>query len=232
MLKFVRNSAIENPWFFRSIIILIAVTFVISMGWVGFSGEGKPYVAKIDGTLITRVEYDRYKENAYRYYRDLLQENFKPEIVNQFVINNLIEQRLWMKLASDLRLSIGVEELRETLQRDPTFHDAQGRFDPDRYQFFLSRSRLMASEFEQSIRDELLIHKAKRVLQDGIALTRQEVEEAKKSVTDSELPPEQRVEEETRTIENALVRKQQRALQSALNQIRSAAQIEIIDHYL
>jgi peptidyl-prolyl cis-trans isomerase D len=228
MLKILRKGAVENPWIYRSIMFVIAATFVISMGWWGFSGATRePYVAQIDQVRITLAQYNRYKENAYRYYRDLLKENFKEDLVKQLVINSVVERQLWLKMARDLGLSIGVDELRESITQDPSFHDDQGRFDPDRYQFFLSRSHTAADEFEQSVREDLLINKTKRVLQDGIVLTNQETVDAKASVTDPKLTPEKRLEEETKAVQEALARKQQRVVMSALNRMRAATKIEI-----
>ena len=228
MLKILRKGAVENPWIYRSIMFVIAATFVISMGWWGFSGATRePYVAQIDQVQITLAQYNRYKENAYRYYRDLLKENFKEDLVKQLVINSVVERQLWLKMARGLDLSIGVEELRETITQDASFHDDQGHFDPDRYQYFLSRSHTAADEFEQSVREDLLINKAKRLLQDGIVLTNQETIDAKASVTDPKLTPEKRLEEETKAVQEALARKQQRVVMSALNRMRAATKIEI-----
>lgn len=236
MLKTLRNGAVENPWVYRTVMFLIAAAFVISMGWWGFSGERDPYVAQIDQTQITRAQYIRYKENAYRYYRDLLKENFKEDLVNQFVINTLVERHLWLKLAREMRLSVGVDELRDIITREANFHDDQGRFDPDRYQFFLSRSHTSADEFEQSVREDLLVDKAKLTLRDGIVLTEPEIAEAKaelsKQTPDPKTTPEKRLAEETKTIEEALVRKQQRVMMSALNRIRAVTRIEIKNQYL
>ena len=232
MLKILRRGTIENPWIYRSVMFLIAATFVISMGWWGFSGERNPDVAEIDQARITRAQYLRYKENAYRYYRELLKENFKEDLVDQLVINTLVERQLWLKLARDLRLSAGVDELRDVITRDLTFHNDQGRFNPDRYQFFLSRSRTTAEEFERSVREDLLIDKAKLMLRDGIVLTALETAEARAAVADPTLTPEKRLEEEDRAVQDALVRKQQRAMMSVLNRIRAATRIEINKEYL
>jgi len=232
MLKFLRKGAVENPWIYRTIMFLIAATFVISMGWWGFSGATRePYVAQIDQVRITLAQYNRYKENAYRYYREILKENFKEDLVKQLVINSVVERELWLKMARELGLSVGVDELRESITQETAFHDEQGRFDPDRYQFFLSRSHTTADEYEQSIRQDLLINKAKRVLQDGIVLTTQETVEAKAAVpnppADPKATPEKRLEQETKAVQDALVRKQQRVLMSALNRMRAATKIEI-----
>ncbi len=236
MLKILRKGAVENPWVYRSVMFLIAAAFVISMGWWGFSGERDPNVAQIDQARITRAQYIRYKENAYRFYRDLLKENFKEDLVNQFVINTLVERHLWLKLAREMGLWVGVDELRDFITRDSTFHDDQGLFDPDRYQFFLSRSHTTAGEFEQSVREDLLIDKAKLTLRDGIVLTEPELAEAKaessKQTPDPKTTPEKRLEEETKTVQEALVRKQQRAMMSVLNRIRAVTRIEIKNQYL
>ena len=231
MLRFFRESAVERPWFFRGVIILIAVTFVVSMGWFGFS-RGEPFVAQIDETRITRVEYERYKGNVYRYYRDALKENFDEDLVRQLVIDNLVERKLWLKVARDLPLLVSVEELQDAVIGNIVFHDDQGRFDPDRYQFFLTRSRMMASDYEQSVREDLLIMRAKRVLQASVALTPGEIEEARKTVIDPKLPSEKRLAEESKSIQNVLVQKQQQILSSALTQVRATTKIEIKEHLL
>ncbi|MBI3611046.1 MAG: SurA N-terminal domain-containing protein [Nitrospirae bacterium] len=227
MLKILRKGAIENPWLYRTIMFLIAATFVISMGWWGFSERKEPYVAQIDQTRITLAQYNRYKENAYRYYRDLFKENFKEDLIKQLVINSLVERQLWLKLARELRLSAGVDELKDAITRDVTFHDDKGRFNPDRYRFFLSRNHITAEEFEQSVREDLLIDQVKLVLQNGIVLTDRERVDVKASMTDPKLTAEKRLEEETRTVQEALVQKQQRVLMSALNRIRAATKIDI-----
>jgi peptidyl-prolyl cis-trans isomerase D len=237
MLKTLRNGAVENPWIYRGIMFLIAATFVISMGWWGFSdNERDPYVAQIDQARITRAQYLRYKENAYRYYRDLLKENFKEELVDQFVINTLVERQLWLKLVRETGLTVGVDELRDVITRDSTFHDDQGRFDPDRYQFFLSRSHSTAGEFEQSVREDLLIDKAKRTLRDGIVLTAQEIAESKATASNSppdpKRTPEKQIENETKAIQEALEGKQLRVVMSVLNRIRAVTRIDIKKQYL
>ena len=228
MLKILRTGAIENPWFFRIIMFLIALTFVISMGWWGFqTDQEQSYVAQIDEHRIGRVEYDRYKENAYRYYRDLFKENFQEDFVKQFVINTLVERRLWLKLSNQMGVTIGRDELREGIMRDPSFQNAQGRFDPERYQFVLSRSRQSASVYEQSIREELTIGKTRQIIMDGIVLAEREIKEARETVKDPKLTPEKRAEEEAKAVASALERKQQRLVSAAINQIRGASHIEI-----
>lgn len=228
MLKILRKGAVENPWIYRTIMFAIAAAFVISMGWWGFSGATRePYVARIDKVEVTRAQYNRYKENAYRYYREVFKDNFKEDLVKQLVINSVVERQLWLKMARELGLSVGVDELRENITQDPSFHDETGRFDPQRYQFFLSRSHTPADEFEQTVREDLLINKAKRVLEDGVVLTNQETVDAKATVTDPKLTPEKRKEEETKAVQDALARKQQRVVMSALNRLRAATQIDI-----
>jgi hypothetical protein len=46
-------------------------------------------------------------------------------------------------------------------------------------------------------------------------------------VTDPKLTPEKRLEEETKAVQEALARKQQRVVMSALNRMRAATKIEI-----
>ncbi|HEY5649672.1 MAG TPA: SurA N-terminal domain-containing protein, partial [Nitrospiria bacterium] len=106
MLKNMREGANANPWIYKTIMFLIALAFVVTMGWG--AGVGNPegsYVAQIGDVTIDRRHYQSSKERAFRYYREILGENFKEDLVQQMVINSMVERELWLKLAGDLNLS-------------------------------------------------------------------------------------------------------------------------------
>ncbi|HSG06130.1 MAG TPA: hypothetical protein VLB09_07000, partial [Nitrospiria bacterium] len=83
-----------------------------------------------------------------------------------------------------------------------------------------------------SIREELLMNKAKQVVQDGISLTEEEAAKAKALVTGKDLTPEKRREEEALQVQNSLAQKQQKVLSSVLARVRALTPIEIKDHLL
>lgn len=228
MIKFLRQGAINKPWFFRTLMLLIAVAFVVSMGWFGFSRTDQAYVAQIDEIKISRKEYRQAYANAYRVYRNFLSENFDEENLKKNVINDLIRRRLWLKVSDQMGFNISSRELAKTLTNNRSFH-RKGRFDPEQYRFVLSNSRppLTPEQYESALREDLLVEKVRNVIGDGIILTEQETEEAKATVKDPSLSSEKKLEAETTAIQNALRQKRQRALSSYIEAVYSKSTIEI-----
>ena len=233
MLKLLREGAIESPWFYRTIMFLIAVAFVISMGWWGFGPSQKAYVAQIDQARISQEEYRQAYENVYRFYKNIMTEELKEETLKKIVLDSLVERRLWLKAADQMGLTVSLPELSQELMKNTVFHK-KGRFDPDQYRVVLANSRPPATpeQYENALREDLLIEKIKSVIRDGVILTKQESFEAKAKISDPKLLPDKRLEAEVTSIQNALVQKKQRALLSYLQSVRATTQIIVEERLL
>src|SRR3990172_185843 len=108
MLELIRKGAIDNPWLFRIIMGIIAITFVVTMGWVGLSAPTSDVVAQVNNHKISLNEYRRSYQNAIEFYRNLFKDGFNEDLVKQLnlrrqVMNNLIDHRIWL----DYTRSIG-----------------------------------------------------------------------------------------------------------------------------
>lgn len=233
MLKLLRKGAIETPWFYRTIMFVIAAAFVISMGWWGFSPSNKTYVAQIDQARISLEEYRRAYENIYRFYRNITTEELKEETLKKIVMGSLVERHLWLKAADQMGLTVSLPELSQALMSDAVFHK-KGRFDPDQYRLVLANSRppVTPEQHENALREDLLIEKITSVIRDGVILTPQESEAAKAMINDPKLSPEKRTEAETMAIQKTLIQKKQRALSSYLQSVRATTQIHVEERLL
>jgi hypothetical protein len=233
MIKLLRQGAIDKPWFFRTLMFLIALAFVVSMGWFGFSRSDQAYVAQIDEIKIPRKEYRQAYANAYRVYRNLLAENFDEENLKKLVINDLIQRRLWLNIGDQMGITISSKEIADALIKDRSFF-RKDRFDPEQYRFVLANSRppLTPEKYESALREDLLVEKVQSVIRDGIILTEQETVEAKATVMDQDLSSEKKVESENTAIRNALRQKRQRALSSYIQAVHSNSSVEIQDWLL
>ena len=144
MLKLLRKGAIEQPFVYKLIMWVLAIVFVIGMGW-GLGGFVKDStendIGKVNGAVISKAEYDRNYERMYKLYRDLLKDNFKEEMVKNFVLDGLIEKKLWLQAAHHMGLSVSLDNLQDIIVRTPSFQD-KGRFDPDLYRRVLRVNRL------------------------------------------------------------------------------------------
>src|SRR3989304_1321659 len=116
MLKIVRELAVENPWVLRIIIGLIAITFVLTMGWFGFEAPKGDRVAVVEGQKITAKEYRAAYNRAVEFYRQNYKEKFNNDLLRSLnvedqVINELIERALWKHEAKIMGLEVTNEEL-------------------------------------------------------------------------------------------------------------------------
>jgi peptidyl-prolyl cis-trans isomerase D len=224
MIKLIREAAIERPWFYKIIMFIVAVAFVISMGWWGFSDSEQPYVARVDEETIAFEEFGQAYARAARLYQDLLSENFKEETIKRFVLDSMVERLLWLKAAGDLGLEVSAQELAEVVVRDESFKK-DGKFDPKLYRDLLARNRTSPERYERAIREDLLIEKAKNLVRDGVLLTPGEIEAATAGLKSG--PADKQTEMQDQAIKNALFQKRQRMLLAYIGGIRSSSQVEI-----
>lgn len=233
MIKLLRHSAIENPWVYRILMLVIAVTFVITMGWWGFSDDERTVVARVGTHSISMDEYERAYRNQERAYRDALKEQFTPELAKQLnlkhvVINALVERQLWLDAAKQMGLTVTARELAQSIAAIPAFEkEGTGRFDPDVYRRVLAVNHLTPEAFETAQREEILIAKVKAVVSESTAVSEPEWADARArqaaqnpgSTSDAMLP-------------SPLPQKQDRVVRSYTDQLRRHADVEIYDNLL
>lgn len=233
MIKLMRQGAIENPWVFRIIMLVIAITFVITMGWWGFSDDDRAVVARVGSRSISLDEYERAYRNQERAYRDALKEQFTPELAKQLdlehvVINALIERQLWLDTARHLGLTVTSRELADAIAAIPAFERSDtGRFDPDVYRRVLAANRLTPEAFESAQREDLLIAKVRAVIGESTAVSEPEWADARTRQAAQNPGPTSDA-----MLPSPLPQKQDRALRAYLDQVRRHADVEVHDNLL
>ena len=226
MLKFMRTGATNHPWLFRIIMGIIAIAFVGTMGWMGLSAPTSETVAEVNGHEISFSEFRKGQDNLRDFYRSQLQENYSEDLLNQLNINikknvmdQLIEQRLWLNYAHDIGLEVSNDEVRDRISNIPTFQ-TKGRFDSKIYDRFLTFRRTTHAIFEEDQRETLLIQKAKGIVRDSVWLTDQEI----KLEIDNQDPSTGTKE---KTIPELTQRKQNRAVYAFTEALKTQADIKI-----
>lgn len=228
MIKFLRKSAIENVWFYRGLMLLISVAFVVTMGWFGFGGSVNQYVvAEVDDISIPLERYQQAYENAYNFYRDLFKDQFNDQLLEQLdlrntVINGLVEKELWLIAAREMDLEVSDQELSEAILHEETFQ-RNGKFDTGIYRQVLAQNRLTPERYERARREELLVEKTKNLLKTGVMVTDAEVEEmASHQTTDKAPPPDK-----GQLKKSLLLHKQQMVLQAYLTDLKTRVPVSI-----
>jgi peptidyl-prolyl cis-trans isomerase D len=160
MLDLLRRKA--GSWALRILLLFIAVTFV---GWgIGtYSEREEAVVATVGETRITRAQVDEAAAGLERTYRDVYGASLPPEMAMALdfrsqALHSLLQQEILLEEARALGLVATDAEVRREIAAMPAFQ-LDGRFQEDRYQAILARSRMTSAGFEEAIRREITLRK-------------------------------------------------------------------------
>ncbi len=230
MIRLIREG---SPWVIKSVILLIAVTFVIGMGWYGYEASQPNTVASIGPYTVSKEEYYRAKQRYYRLYRDQLkQEDVKDETLQQLAIDGLVTKKSWQVLADEFGLVVSPQELHDAIVNQPDFQK-DGEFNAEYYQRLLAANRMKPNQYEQQRRNDLLIEKARLLVSEATTLTPAELQEvtdlnARQTLDGAE--PDAKVFEQIKM--QFLLQKKQRAMQAFQASLRARGDITIHEELL
>lgn len=227
MIKVLRFANEKYPWFLAITMGFIAITFIVGMGWWGFGEQSGSVVATVGDLSISSEEFKRAYENTYRFYKEKVPGEFKDETIKQYVVEQLVDHRVWLIAAHNMGLSVSDEDLRVSIMQIPEFQ-RNGRFDPDHYRRLLAANHLTPSMFEGVQAKELLSLKARMVVSDAVALTPAELAEAQALMLRQPDPdPAEAAGAKDRAIQDVLFQKQQRTLAAYAQSLRATLPITI-----
>lgn len=209
MIKILRDASHNYPWLIKSIMGILALVFVVTMGWWGFDEKAGNAVADVGDLSVSRDEFKRAFEFMYRSYREKGAGEIKEEAFKQIVIDQLIESRLWVIAARDMGLTVSDTDLRDAIIQIPDFQK-NGAFDPDLYRRLLAANHWTPSAFEAMQQQEILAGKARLIVRDSVALTPWEIAEGQ-ALTPKPQDPNSPMTKD-RALQDMLFQKQQRAL--------------------
>lgn len=227
MIKLMREASHSYPWLLKSAMGILALAFVITMGWWGFGEQTGSVVASVGELTVSRDEFRRAYENTYRFYKDKMPGEFKDETIKQLVVDQLIDNRTWLIAAKNMGLTVADDELREAIMQIPEFQK-NGSFNSEVYKQLLAANHLTPSTFEAIEAKELLGAKAKMIIRDAVALTPAELAEAQAlTLRQTESDPAKSSAAKDRVIQDVLFQKQQRALTAYTESLKTSIPIKI-----
>jgi SurA N-terminal domain len=227
MIKILRFANEKYPWFLAITMGFIAITFIVGMGWWGFGEHSGSAVATVGDLSISLDEFKRAYENTYRFYKEKVPGEFKDETIKQYVVEQLVDHRVWLIAAHNMGLMVSEEELRDSIMQIPEFQ-RNGRFDPEHYQRLLAANHLTPSMFESTQAKELLSLKARMTVSDAVALTPAEMAEAQALMLRQPDPdPAKAATAKERAIQDVLFQKQQRTLAAYAQSLKATLPITI-----
>lgn len=233
MIRIIREGSAKYPWILKGLILGIAVTFVIGMGWYGYESSQPNAVATIGPFKVTKDEYLRTKQGYYRFYRDQLkQEEIKEDTLKQLALEGLITTKSWQLLAEEFNLAVAPQELHDAIVTQKDFQK-DGAFDTEYYQRLLAANRMTPHQYEQQRHNELLAEKARLLVAEATTLTPAEMNEVKDLTARQTLEgaePDPAVLEQIRM--QFLMQKKQRAMQAFQAALRARGDVTIHEELL
>ncbi|MGD9851846.1 MAG: SurA N-terminal domain-containing protein [Nitrospirales bacterium] len=228
MIRTIRESSDKYPWLIKGIMIIIATTFVIGMGWWGFEANQSNAVATVGNHKVTREELIQAKQRYYRFYKEQLkQEDVKEDTMRQLALEGLITNKAWQNLADELDLEVSAQELHDTIVKQQDFQK-DGNFDPQLYQRLLANNRWTPHQYETLRKGELMAEKARLLVAEATTLTPAEMKEvtelASRQTKEGEAVDQDMLEQIRMQF---LMQKKQRALQAFQVALRAQDNISI-----
>ena len=168
-------------------LIVVALGFAASLfvfGASGFRGDDRTAasVASVNGELIPAERYQRRYQAYLDAYSQMYRDRVTPELAErmglpQQVMNDLVQESVIVQRARAEGLELSDEELNAQIQAIPSLHEG-GRFSLKRYQEYLRRRGMSASQFEADVRRELTRMKVEQAVKNGVKVSDAEVERA------------------------------------------------------
>ncbi len=168
------------------ICVLMVITLVPGFGSTDFFGGGTPargVVATVGGEDVTTLEVQREA-------RQMLQQQFPQGGAQASMLlpffarraaENLIQEKVVLAEANRMGLHVTDEELRDELQHNPQYSGAffvDGNFvGQTKYEQILEQHDLTVPQFEQLVRNEILLDKVRELIGGGAMVSDAEIQQ-------------------------------------------------------
>lgn len=149
------------------ITIWISTIAFVGAGFVGWGsydyGSKGGAVAVVGDREVTVEEYQREYSSLYDQYARMFGDQFNQEMADKLKLKDaayklIIQKNLILSFADELGLDVTDEEIAKQLVQIPAFLK-DGKFDKDTYIKVLQQNRTNPTEFEASVKRDLLLQK-------------------------------------------------------------------------
>jgi peptidyl-prolyl cis-trans isomerase D len=183
MLKTMR----KNVKSLKPVLWIIVATFIVAIFAI-WGGAGRLGESTRADTLVNlgggaRISSDEYFQ-ALRSRLESIEKQFGGELnanlvqqlgVPQQTLEQLVSQRLLMRIAADMGLKASDAEVRERIKSYPAFQQNGQFVGFEDYKRVLDYNRISLADFERSLRQDVILNKVVRVLTAGLFVTDDEV---------------------------------------------------------
>jgi peptidyl-prolyl cis-trans isomerase D len=162
---------------------VIVLSFVGTIFLVWGRGEkgltGTDFAARVGKTNISFDEYQRYLSRLRDIYSQIYGKTLTPEIEQQMglkkrALANLIDNTLVRNAASEMGIEVTKEDVEKEIASIPAFQK-DGAFNFQIYQEMLRVKRMTPAYFEENVKDDLLVRKAKQKILEKVKVSDDEI---------------------------------------------------------
>ncbi len=185
------NKLIANKFIWIGFTFLVVVSFAF-MGLTGSDDARNPAARQTAGTLFGEsVSPDTFR-NAYIHSLMSVTLSLGRQIPMTEEISKELNDMAWKRLVSlkqaqRMNIQVSDREVVEAIRSFPDFHD-QNRFNPELYRSFvhhyLGQLGFGANQFEQHVRQELVLQQLRRMVSESVLVTPPEIQRAVHSFGD------------------------------------------------
>ncbi len=200
MLDAIRERA--QGWLAKVILALITIPFMLwgVESYFNKSGDGD-VLASVNGDKVTRQEFDHAIKAQQREMRASMGAAYDPAMfddpkIRKSVLDGVINQRLIIDAGNKAGMVVSNAEMVKIIASLPAFQE-NGQFSQTRYDQALRQQGMSISQFENQLRQELLINDMRSVFQasaivpSNVAARFLQAYEQQREISTVKLTPEQ-----------------------------------------
>jgi len=185
MLKVLRDNLKYLSWILWLVILVFVVFVFVDFGG-GLSGGGQPTstAARVGDEAISQKEFEREYRRLEGQYRQAFGGQWSSELADRLqlprqALERMVDRRLIVDEARRAGLAVGDDDVRRAILDFPALQSAQGGFvgQPE-YERFLRAYGYTAREFEELVREDLLVQRFSVLLESGVGISDEAVERA------------------------------------------------------
>lgn len=166
-------------WIMAGILIVLVPSFVALFTTTGNSTR-EADMPKINGKPVNATEYNNAFNSVVAQY--IVSTGKQPPGTQEFRDNSKQEaviRLLLLRKAKEMGINVPDNELLQEIRNQPFFLNEAKQFDPERYQrfiIFLNNFRISEPQFEQIMREQLIMAHVELVIGSAVKVTPQEVD--------------------------------------------------------
>ncbi|MBI5328963.1 MAG: SurA N-terminal domain-containing protein [Deltaproteobacteria bacterium] len=178
MLKVLRKR--KRSWVIFTVLGAIILVFIF-WGIGSFRIDKSTIAARVNGKYITAIEYAKTYQQQMNYYRNIFKDQFNDELLEkmnlkQNTIQMLINTTLQLQEAKRQGIAASTEEVQKVIETVAVFQK-DGVFNKEQYLQVLKANHILPGEYEQGVKDSLIIQKLHKNITDAIIIADKEIED-------------------------------------------------------